>query len=317
MSYLIKREIVRLAAAAAIAALPILTGCNAQNLKPVAADRGFSALGEPQAELAYATAMPSASVDESVARGDLAMARGDSERALFEYLQALQAGGANVDVLYKVGQIHLARGDKDRAEIAFSMALVEQPDHAGLRLELGILRMHKRDYATAKRHLLKALEIAGENARARNALGVMEDMAGHYDQAQAHYQAAIAVAADRSTSMNNLGYSHYLSGDLEKAEASFRAALGVDPENQRAWRNLGLVLARQARYPEALQAFGKTGKEYEAYNDVGYIAMVAGHYDAAERFFEEAIIRSPAYYALAGKNAQRLAVMRTSGAALE
>lgn len=288
----------------------LLAGCNTQNVKPVEANSQYAALGDPDAHLAYATSIPSGSVAESILRGDAALLRGDNDRALFEYLAALRAGGPNADVLFKVGRIHLSRGDRQRAELALGMALGVDPDHRGVLLEVGILRMHRRDFANARRDLNRVIELGGDSARAHNALGVMADIEGDFAAAQREYGDAVRLAGNVPIYLNNLGYSHYLNGDNAGAEKWFKAALEQDSSHERAWRNLALVYAKTGRYQEALEAFRKTGKAHEAYNDVGYIAMVAGRFDEADRFFDEAIRLSPTFYELADQNSQRLAVMR-------
>ncbi|MEH6824765.1 MAG: tetratricopeptide repeat protein [Motiliproteus sp.] len=295
----------------------LLTGCNTL---PAESEKHaeYSSLGDPQAALSYSTAFPIASAQEAVLRGDAAVTKGDLDRALFEYIRALEKEGADPEILYKVGRVHLARGDTRRAEVAFFLVLKEMPDHAGGLTEVGIIRMRHRDHQSAKSFLSRALQITPDSSRIFNALGVLEDMQKKHPQAQNNYASAIALDGRIPLYLNNLGYSHYQMGDLINAENAFVDALRLDPGYERAWRNLALVYAKSRRYSEALQAFGKTEQEHQAYNDVGYVAMVTGRYADAQRFFEEAIRLSPMYYELAESNARRLVVLQqTAPAATE
>jgi len=298
---------------AIILSLPLLmSGCNTQ---PVKSEKSadFSSLGDANAKLAYNTEFPVASAQEAVIKGDAAVARGDLERALFEYIRALDLEGANAEVLYKVGRLHAAREDPRRAELAFSWALRTQPDHVGALLEIGVLQVRQRQYEAAREHLDRALAIQPALPRACNALGVIADVQGEYTEAQAHYEKALAYAGQVPRYINNLGYSRFLSGNQSGAEYAFEAALKLDPTYERAWRNLALVYAKQGRYDEAIEAFAKMEELHKAYNDVGFIAMVAGRSDDANAFFEEAMRLSPTYYELAQRNSQRLGVSRKSG----
>jgi tetratricopeptide (TPR) repeat protein len=90
----------------------------------------------------------------------------------------------------------------------------------------------------------------------------------------------------------------------------FLDTLKIDPGYKLAWRNLGLIYAKNARFKKALQAFSKIEKDYKAYNDVGYIAMLTGHFDEAQYYFKEAMKLSPVYYELAARNAKQLAYLR-------
>jgi Flp pilus assembly protein TadD len=115
---------------------------------------------------------------------------------------------------------------------------------------------------------------------------------------------------DSPTLHNNLGYSHYLAGNNQAAITEFREALALDPNYARAWRNLGLVYSRQGKYEKALAAFRKVQDLPQAYNDVGYIAMVAGRLDDAQSFFDEAQRLSPEYYPTASDNARRVRALK-------
>ena len=71
-----------------------------------------------------------------------------------------------------------------------------------------------------------------------------------------------------------------------------------------------IALAAQGRYDEALAAFAKVQDLPQAYNDVGYVAMVAGRLDDAQSLFEEAQRLSPEYYPTATDNARRVRTLK-------
>jgi Flp pilus assembly protein TadD len=171
---------------------------------------------------------------------------------------------------------------------------------------MGKLEMHQRKYESAETLLIHALDINPNLPLVYNALGVIADIKKEHQQAQKNYIQALFLDGNKPIYMNNLGYSYYLMGCQDRAEQMFVDTLKTDPNYKLAWRNLGLVYAKSARYKLALEAFGKTEKEYQAYNDVGYIAMLSGHYDKAQHYFNEAVRLSPAYYELAVRNAKRL-----------
>lgn len=270
----------------------------------------YSGLGDNDAHLSYNTAFPIASAKEAVLRGDAAVARGDLDRALFEYIRALEKEGADGETLYKIARVHIARDDSKRAELALMLSLKEIPDHEGALVETGKLKLRQRDYASARELLNQAWEINPNSAQILNALGVIQDMQKNHDQAQRNYIMAISLDGNRPIYMNNLGYSYYLMGNQSRAEQMFIDTLKIDPRYKLAWRNLGLMYAKNARFKKALQAFSKIEKDYEAYNDVGYVAMLSGHFDEAQYYFKQAISRSPVYYELAARNARHLTYLR-------
>jgi Flp pilus assembly protein TadD len=270
----------------------------------------FTTLGDDDAKLTYSTAFPIASAQEAILRGDSAMARGDLDRALFEYIRALEKAGADGETLYKIGRIHLSRNDPQRARLALRLCLKKDPDHIGALVEMAKLEMHQREYVTAKKVLEHAFDLAPYSAEIFNALGVIDDIQKNHYQAQIYYLQALNLDRNNPIYMNNLGYSYYLMGLQDRAEQMFLDTLKIDPSHHLAWRNLGLIYAKTGQYRLALEAFGKTEKEFQAYNDVGYVAMLSGRFDDAQHYFSEAMRLSPTYYELAVNNAKHLAILR-------
>ena len=300
-------HIIRLSSFCIITAL--LSACASLTTKDDK-NHDYASLGDPKSELEYSTAFPVASAEEAIIRGNEAMSKGDIDRALFEYIRALEEKGADGDLFYKIGEIHLVRNDIRRAELSFILVLKEQPEHIGALTELGRLQMQRRDYASARKLLSKALGLKPDSARILNSLGVLEDMTKNHRQANIYFTKAVTLSPNNPTYMNNLGYSHYLQGDHAAAEHAFENTLKIDPNYKRSWRNLGLVYAKKGRYNEALDAFSKVEKEHQAMNDVGYVAMIAGRYDEADYYFHEALRIAPMYYELANRNIKHLDLVR-------
>ncbi|MOA45434.1 hypothetical protein D3C78_1678300 [compost metagenome] len=64
------------------------------------------------------------------------------------------------------------------------------------------------------------------------------------------------------------------------------------------------------QYEEALSAFEQVEARAEASNDVGYICLIEGKLEDAERFFRSAIDQSPAHYEVASQNLKRVEQIR-------
>ena len=308
-----RRRTAKLAFLVPAAALCLaMTGC--ATTKKIASSVGlYDSLGSGKSDVAYATELPVGSAAEAVALGDSAYREGDLDKALFNYIRALEKDGDNSAVLYKIGAIHDSRGNTQLAEAAYRWALKGNPQHARSLEGLGILLMKRRDHEQARTSLQAAIRADSRLPRAHNALGVLADMERDYTGAQRHYEESLAIANGSPEVWNNLGYSRYLSGNHKGAIAAYQEALKVNPAYERAWRNLGLVYARDKQYDKAIDALSKVQDVPKAYNDVGYVAMVNGQLKEAEVFFDEAMEMSPSYYELAGMNAQRLQMMKGSG----
>ncbi|MCQ4347562.1 tetratricopeptide repeat protein [Pseudomonas stutzeri] len=253
---------------------------------------------------------------------------GDTDQALFQFLRANELDPKRLDALVWVARIHRERGNRQLAELALRNVLAEQPAHLEALAELGTLQIAMRRYPDATQSLEKALQVdqqrlGGESLgasaprvdeksplRVYNGLGVLADLRNDFAQAQLYYRLAAQIEPRSAMVANSLGYSRYLAGDWEGARQAYLQALGHDGGYKPAWRNYGMLLARMGRYEEALSAFEQVEPRAEASNDVGYICLIEGKLDEAERFFRSAIDQSPSYYEVAWQNLKRVQQIR-------
>ncbi|MDX1458834.1 MAG: tetratricopeptide repeat protein [Marinobacter sp.] len=295
----------------------LLTGC--ATTSPTGGGDEYGVFYEGESEATYATAFPVKSPDEAYRNGDSAAQTGDYDRALYEYIRGLRLEEEPpTDVLYKIGSIHQARDNVRLASLAYRWVLEINPDHVAAGTGLGILYLEARQYEAAKAQLEKVVNTDEPVPwRAYNALGILADMDDEAGLAVEYYLQAQAANPNSPQVLNNLGYSRYLAGDWAGARRFLQQALKLDPAYELAWRNLGLVHAREKNYHSALEALGRTGEESEAYNDVGYVSMMAGEYDQALAFFNKAMHLSPAYYVTASENARNAERMMRRRAAVQ
>lgn len=278
-------------------------------------------------ELPYVTPTDSAaeehpveSAEDARARAEKALAEGDADLALYMYLQAVDLDPQDGESMYRIGVIHQKKGNKSLAAGAYARAIEIDPTHAPALQELGLLYFEAKRMEAAQSMLQRAVAADPQLWRAHNMLGVIADTRRDYETAIGHYDAALALRPGTASILNNRGYSRYLAGDFDAAEEDYRAAIAADAEYERAWRNLGLLYARQRKYGFALRAMSHVMGRHVAANDVGYVAMRDGDYDAAETLFAEAMRLSPRYYETAQENAAELrrrrgedAVIKTRG----
>jgi Flp pilus assembly protein TadD len=244
-------------------------------------------------------------VQQAIAQGDKEFRKGDLERALFNYVTALNLDPDNVDALYRVGVLETENGNPEAAERAFAHVLAVNPDHAGALEGHGLVLLRQRKYAAAKRMLEQAVSIDASRWRADNGLGVIADIENDHALAASYYQLALEQRPDTPLVLNNLGYSYYLAGDWASAEEAFKRALAVDPKHAKAWSNLAMLHVRKGEYNQALNAFTKVMDKPEAYNSMGYICMLEGKFEQAESFLLKAVKLSPSYYEEAHENLAR------------
>jgi|GEM_PF-587047 len=256
--------------------------------------------------------------------------KGDLDKALYYYIQTLQFEPENALVLVKIAMIHQLRGNNVIAVRAYTEALVSAPDLLLAHQGLGIIQMHSRQYKEAKVHLLQAISLDQKRLKALgksnkngyyvldnhspvksyDALAIIEDMNRNFDLARIYYNLVLNEDQNNAMVLSNIGYSYYLTGELAVAERYFRRAINADPQLKRAWTNLGLVFVRKGQYNKAVKTLKQVMKEFDAYNDLGYLVMLDGYLDDAEYFFKKAIDMSPMYFEKAHANLEQVQIKK-------
>ena len=289
--------------------LVVLAGCAGQaaTMTPDASRGDKQTAGQlysGQPAIVHATEFPVASAAEGVARGDAAWGQGKLDLALYLYVQSLAYDATAAGPFLKIGAIHERLGNRALAEKAFELALDRAPDNAAARERLGLLYLQSKRDDEAAAMFERALALDANRWQSHNGLGIVADRRHDFAAAIAHYDQAIQLVPGTASVFNNRGYSRYLAGDLAGAEADIREAIRLGPQAG-TWTNLGEVLAKQGRYPEALESFLKEADVPDAYNQLGSVAMDNGDYAAAQNYFTSAISASPSYYEAAQKNLAR------------
>jgi Flp pilus assembly protein TadD len=176
------------------------------------------------------------------------------------------------------------------------------PDRASAWEGLGMSLMGQEKISEAEQAYLRAVELDHKLWKSYNSLGIIYNRTKHPIKAKSAFIRAIKLQPRQPALYNNLGMACLLGEDLTGAEWSFRRALELNPDYRRAANNLGLVLARQHRYDQALNAFERGSGTAQAHNNLGCFLAWEGDYDQAAEQFNLAQHSNPVYYPLARKH---------------
>ena len=114
-------------------------------------------------------------VEEIIDAGNKSLESGETERAVYIYMQALEIE-QSAETWYRIGVGKARLGDKGYAFEAFKKAIELDPTHVGAQEELGLTYMAMAQPGPAALHLKQATELDPQRWRAWNALGVLADM---------------------------------------------------------------------------------------------------------------------------------------------
>jgi Flp pilus assembly protein TadD len=182
--------------------------------------------------------------------------------------------------------------------------------YQGMGLSLAALG----DYTTAKPQLERAVAADPTLWRSWMALGRVHDSTKNWTEAQAAYDKALALQPNSPLVMNNVGMSLMMQHRYAEAADTFQRVLAADPTMDMTRSNLRIALAWQGKYDEALVGT-LAGTQADALNNVGYVALLRGDQQAAQKYFAQAMEASPTYHQRAARNLETLKLLAKARAA--
>lgn len=144
------------------------------------------------------------------------------------------------------------RGDTDAGTTLYEKALEVLPRDPAVWRSLGLAHNRAGNFAAAGEAFARSLALDPNQALVHVNRGVALAASGDPAGAASAYEAALRVDPYEPLAHFNLGNLRLRSGDAAGAGRAYRQALALDPGMSRAHMNLALVLARAARWPEAL-----------------------------------------------------------------
>ncbi len=269
---------------------------------------GLSACATDQAieEISQEFVIPD-DIEEVVFQAKKAEIQGQYQKAIEQYKEALEKNEADLAARVGLAGVYLRQGVLKEAEVMLTSvitdkACLELKKESDVQLETASLA----DAIENREERKKRSEYCGV---AWNGIGVIFDISSDYVEAEKHYLEAISYKPDDAAFYNNYGYSLIMAHRYEEAEEILRQGFSLAPNSKRIRNNLAFSQAWARKYDQALETFSETLDDPEAYNNIGYIALLSRDYGKAIDLFEYAIELSPAYYVKASynlKKAQRL-----------
>ncbi len=236
------------------------------------------------------------------ARGSVAHARGDLAAALKDYERAVELDAGLVDaIVARAGiLVDLGRIDEARAALAPTQGGPIEPRASYL---LALIAERQGDSAQAGKHLADAaglvdalpIEWVAGHEQLLMVGALAHHAGGQFEKAQRYLESAVARYP------NNLGARRLLASiyldmrDYARATALLEYVLRLQPEDAQALQLLGRVNLAQRRYGRAsefLEKAAQSGNE-EAQAALGFSRLGAGDTEAALKSLRAAFEQSP------------------------
>lgn len=285
----------------------LLTACTPGNIKKAE----INSHKQDIEEILQSAGLHVDSVEDAVLKAEKAEQGGKMELAQLYYIKAYNLEPNNVQVLQKMADLYSELRNYDLAEVSLKLILKQKPGDLGTIERYGLLLIKKGNYPGAEKHLSQVVA-KHQSWRAYNGLGIIANLQGDLQKAESFFKRADSILPNSPELLNNIGFAFYSAGKLDEASSYYLKALQINPAFKKAIYNYGLLHARSSDYEEAYIAFAKVTSPAEANNNTGYIAMMNGDYEAANKYLREAIKSSPQFYKKANDNLMRLQAMENS-----
>ena len=249
---------------------------------------------------------------EAKTKAQQAMRDSNDEKAIFYYVKALEFDAKDLEALLTIGAIHARNASYGPASAAYKMALDVEPQNIEALEGLGLAILKSGRYDESRRLLEQVVALDSNRVRSILGLGLVHDVKRDFVTANSYYSLALKIAPNTPAVLNNYAYSLYLSGAWDKAEQIFLKLLNRNPAHYHGALNFGLLQARRNQLKEALATLERVLPRAAAYNELGYIVMLDGQYDTAERLYELAMVNSASYFPRAYENLEFVRALRAN-----
>lgn len=193
---------------------------------------------------------------------------------------------------YNRGNVWSARGDRDRAIVDYTEAIKLNPTavaHTGR----GNAWFGKRDYDRAITDYTEAIRLNPKYAVAYGNRGLAFANKGDRDRAIVDYTEAIRLNPKFATAYFNRGLAWAGKGDYDRAIADYDEAIGLNPKHVDAYYNRGLAWAAKGDHDRAIAAFTEAirlnPKHVDAHYNRGLAWRARGDTDRAIADLKEAL----------------------------
>lgn len=188
-------------------------------------------------------------------RGSAYSDKGDIDRAISDYNEAIRIDPKYANPYYNRGLAYLKNGDNDRAIADFNVTIRIDPKFTDAYISRGNAYFDKRDNDQAISDYNEAIRINPKYAKAYNNRSDVYLNKGDNDRAVSDCNQAIRI--DPKTSGNHfcLGRAYRAKGEYDRAIASYNEAIRLDPLDPEPLTGRGLTYEKIAEIARARADF--------------------------------------------------------------
>ncbi|MDR0707369.1 MAG: tetratricopeptide repeat protein [Treponema sp.] len=223
----------------------------------------------------------------------------DFDRAMSDYNQVILLDPNYAKAYHGRGVAYRTKGDYDRAIADFTQAIRIDPNFVSAYINRGLAYRNKGDYDRAIADYTQAIRIDPKYVSAYHNRGVAYEAKKDFDRAMSDYNQVILLDPKHVQAYHGRGLASYYKGDYDRAIADFAQAIRIDPNFVSAYINRGNAYRNKGDYDRAIADFTQALRidpDYvSAYNNRGDAYYKKGDYDRAIADFTRALRLDPNY----------------------
>jgi tetratricopeptide (TPR) repeat protein len=230
-------------------------------------------------------------------RGNAYYGKGDHDRAISDYNQAIRLNPSDVNSRSNRGAAYARKRDYDRAIEDYDEAIRLNPNNADAFSNRGVAYARKGDYDRAIQDYDEAARLNPNHANALYGRGNAYRRKGDYDRAIQNYDEAIRLSPNHANAFSNRGIAYSHKRDYARAIQSYDEAIRLNPNYVNAFYNRGNAYRRNGDYQRAVldydQVIRLNPKHVNAYSNRGLARFYQGQFAAAAPDFSKALEFTP------------------------
>jgi tetratricopeptide (TPR) repeat protein len=190
-------------------------------------------------------------------RGGAYYTKGDYDRAIADLDEAIRINPKNADAYSNRAMSFAARNDNDRAIADYNEAIRLGPPFAPFHLNRGYVYHKKHDYDRAIADYSDAIRIDPKLAAAYDNRAKVYLAKGDFDRAVTDFGEAIRVDPRYANAYVARGDAYYAKADYDRAIADYSEAIRINPALGNACLNRGNIYAARGDYQRAIADYNE------------------------------------------------------------
>ena len=227
-----------------------------------------------------------------------ALVQSDPRAALKEIHKVMTQVGREPNLLHLAGLAHGRSGDSSRAIELMQQSLELHPPQPEVHNNLGKALERLQQLEEAEHHYRQAINLRKNFVQAQHNLGLLLLSQRRFDVAEATLVQALAGATHKVSLLTTLGNLYREQERYEQAIDYYLQALAEDGNYVNALHNLGLSYKLTERPQQAIEYYQRAQRLAPGLAEIdlnwGNAEFELGHYQQAERCYQNAIAKEPA-----------------------